>query len=95
MLLPAVHSCKQAETRINWRIAQLRVLEALRLYAAAHGQLPDRLAEINEVPIPVNPYDGKPFTYRRDADKAVLGCEETGPQGLPWRCDITLVGKGK
>jgi hypothetical protein len=95
LLLPAVSALKHAETRINWHVAQLRVLEALRLYAAAHGRLPDRLSEIAEVPVPVNPYDGKPFTYRRDGDRAVLGCEEAGPRGLPWRCEITLAGKGK
>ena len=31
LLLPAVHACKQAETRTNWYVAQLRILEALRL----------------------------------------------------------------
>ncbi len=95
MLLPAVSSAKQAETRINWYVAQLRVLEALRLYAAAHGRLPDRLGEITDVPIPVNPYDGKPFTYRRDGDKADLGCEEAGPRVIAWRCEITLPDEGK
>ncbi len=90
LLLPAMQAAKGAETRINWHVAQLRVLEALRLYAAAHGRLPDRLSEITEVPIPANPYDGKPFTYRRDGDKADLGCEEAGPRGLPWRLEIRL-----
>jgi hypothetical protein len=89
MLLPAVQSCKQAETRLAWQVARLRILEALRLYAESHGHLPDRLAEITEVPIPANPYDGKPFAYRRDGEKADLGCE-AGPRGLPWRYEITL-----
>jgi hypothetical protein len=91
-LLPAMQSIKQAETRINWRIAQLRILEALRLYSAGHGRLPDQLSEISEVPIPVNPFDGKPFTYRRVGDKADLGCE-AGPISLPWRCEITLAAQ--
>jgi hypothetical protein len=95
MLLPAVGKCKQAETRADWYVAQLRVLEALRLYADAHGRLPERLAEISGVPIPANPYDGKPFTYQRDGDKATLGCEQAGPFGRPWRLTITLAGKAK
>jgi hypothetical protein len=95
LLLPAVNSCKQAETRISWRIAQLRVLESLRLFAASHGRLPDRLDEIASVPVPSNPFDGKPFTYRRDGNKADLGCEEAGPRNIPWRCEITLKGNGK
>jgi hypothetical protein len=94
-LLPAVRACKQAETRGDWYVAQLRILEALRCYADAHGALPARLAEITEVPIPVNPFDGKPFTYQRDGDKAVLGCEEAGPVGRPWRLAITLAVKGR
>ena len=94
-LLPAVSLVKQSETRVNWRVAQVRVLEALRLYAAVHGRLPDRLSEISEVPVPVNPFDGKPFAYRRDGETAVLGCEEDGPRGLPWNCEITLARKEK
>ena len=90
LMLPAAQKCKQAETRLNWLVAQLRVLEALRMYAAAHGQLPESLSEIAEAPIPVNPFDGKPFTYHRDGDKARLGCEKEGPQNLPWTLEITL-----
>src|SRR5208282_338634 len=89
LMLPAVQACKNAETRSIWSVAQLRILEALRLYAAAHGGLPEELGAISEVPIPANPFDGKPFTYHRDGDKAELGCE-AGPRGLPWGMEITL-----
>jgi hypothetical protein len=92
MLVPAVQAAKTAEARGEWYLAQLRILEALRLYAAAHGRLPDRLDEISEVPIPVNPFDGKPFTYHRDGNKAELGCAEAGPRNVPWRLEITLAG---
>jgi len=94
MLLPAVQRCKQAEARISWRVARLRIVEALRMYAATHGRLPDRLDQISDVPLPLNPFDGKPFTYRRDGEKADLGCE-AGPIAVPWRLEITLAGKDK
>ena len=78
----AVHIGKQgvspsptavAETRCEWTVATLRVFEALRLYAASHdGQWPDRLSDITEVPIPLNPFDGKPFVYQRHGNKAFL-----------------------
>jgi len=86
---------KEAETRVPFIIARLRIFEALRIYAAAHdGQLPQQLADILEVPIPVNPYDDKPFTYHRDGNRALLSVE-SGPKGVPWRCEITMAAKGK
>jgi hypothetical protein len=51
----------------------LRVIEALRMYAADHdGALPAKLADIEEVPVPTNPATGKPFVYRLDGAKAIL-----------------------
>jgi hypothetical protein len=89
-LLPAISSVKQAETRMTWIIARLRIFEALRIYAAAHdGQLPEQLSDIHEAPIPVNPFDDKPFTYHRDGNRALLG-SESGPRNLPWRYEITM-----
>ena len=93
LLLPALANAKQAEVRVPWTIARLRIVEALRIYAAAHqGQLPERLSDLGEVPLPVNPYDGKPFTYHRDGNRAVLGCE-SGPRNTSWRYEITMVAK--
>ena len=73
----------------------LRIFEAMRLYAATHdGQWPDRLSDITEVPIPINPFDGKPFVYQRQGNKAILTSEH-GPRGMPWRHEITLMPKAK
>jgi hypothetical protein len=50
-------------------IAFLRVVEALRMYAATHeGKLPSALEAIEAVPIPVDALSGKPFVYRLNAD---------------------------
>jgi hypothetical protein len=93
VLLPASLPAKQAETRLQWLIAGLRIMEAMRLYAANHhGCWPERLDDITEVPIPMNPYDGKPFVYQRHGDKALLTVEH-GPRGFHWGYEITLKQK--
>jgi hypothetical protein len=55
------------------RIAALAVLEAIRIYAAGHGgRLPEKLADVVEVPIPNDPTRDEPFVYRRENDAAIL-----------------------
>ena len=95
LLLPAAAVAKEAETRLSWNLATLRIFEAMRLYAGTHGgQWPDRLSDITDVPIPVNPVDGKPFIYERQENKAILTCEE-GTRGWHKRFEITLMSKAK
>ncbi len=73
LLLPAIQKVFAAHARINRRFAALRCVEAIRLYAAAHGgKLPARLEEIKEVPVPTDPYLGRPFVYRLGKDMATL-----------------------
>jgi hypothetical protein len=65
LFLPAVQKVFAAQARTDRRLAALRCVEAIRLYAAAHGgKLPARLEDIKEVPVPADPYLGKPFAYR-------------------------------
>ncbi len=71
-LLPAIKKVFGAHARINRRFAALRCVEAIRLYAAAHGKLPARLEDVKEVPIPKDPYLGKPFVYRVGKGTATL-----------------------
>ncbi len=64
---------RNAVARNERQIAMLRIIEALRIFAAAHdGQLPKQLSDITEVPIPDDPVSGKPFVFRREAEKAFL-----------------------
>jgi hypothetical protein len=73
LLLPAVKKVFGAHARINRRLAALRCVEAIRLYAAAHGgRLPARLEDVKEVPVPSDPYLGKPFAYRLGNGVATL-----------------------
>jgi hypothetical protein len=80
-LLPAIDSVLSAQARLDRKAAALRCVEALRLHAAAHGgKLPARLADITDVPIPLDPFTGKPFVYRLDGDRVTLS-------GLPGEKD--------
>jgi hypothetical protein len=67
-------------TRVERKFAALRCLEAIRLYAAGHdGKLPAALDDIKEVPIPVDPFTGKPFEYHRTGDRATLYADSHAP----------------
>jgi hypothetical protein len=63
LLVPGLVKVRRAQGRLEQRIALLRHVEALRLYAADHdGRLPETLADIS-VPLPVDPFTSKPFRY--------------------------------
>jgi hypothetical protein len=63
LLLPAQAAVRQAQARLAQRLALLRTIEAIRLYAAEHkGALPEKLKEIS-VPLPDDTFTGKPFRY--------------------------------
>jgi len=66
--------------RFDRDLAALQCVEAIRLYAGAHnGKFPDELSQITDLRIPDNPFDQKPFAYRKTGSKAVL--ESPAPQG--------------
>jgi hypothetical protein len=95
MLLPAVSACRAAEVRLERDVAGLRVIEALRMYAADHnGQLPSRLADIEDVPVPMNPATGKPFVYRLEGAKAILELPPSDQvAGSNYRYEIQVAAK--
>lgn len=72
-LLPAFHATAAASLRHVGTVDVLRVIEAIRIYAARHGgSLPGKLDDIREVPVPIDAVSGEPFRYRREGDTAVL-----------------------
>jgi hypothetical protein len=80
LLLPGLDRIMSRQVLFERNLTALQVIEALRMYAAAHdGKLPDKLADITEVPISNDPGTGKPFEYRRDNDIATL----SGPTNEP------------
>lgn len=72
MLLPALDKVIMAGLRTDRKIAALRCVEAMRLFAAEKGRWPEKLAEMTEVPIPKDPLTGAAFEYRVEKDKATL-----------------------
>lgn len=71
------------------RFEALRIVEALRIHAAAHdGKLPAKLEDVVAVPIPLDPVTGKPFQYQLEGEKATL----RGPVVLdaPLHYEITM-----
>jgi hypothetical protein len=71
-LIPDVLVGRRAQGRLEQRVALLRHVEALRLYAAAHdGKLPAKLSDCG-VPLPDDPFTGKPFRYEADGPTAHL-----------------------
>lgn len=84
ILQAATTVAHSAEIRLERRIAMLRTIEAIRVYAAAHdGKLPESLDAITEVPIPLDPATGKPFPFTREGDVAVVTTPEAGLPS-PW-----------
>ena len=83
-LVPALYKVRLAQGRIEQRIALLRAVEALRLYAAAHdGKLPEKLSDV-PVPLPPDPFTGKPFRYEFDGTTAhVRGTPPLGQEKVP------------
>lgn len=84
LLLPALRSVFEARVRLDRKIAALRQLEAIRLYATQKGELPASL-EDTKLPQPIDPWHGKPFQYtRKGPTEAVLEGPPlgNGPKGV-------------
>jgi hypothetical protein len=93
MLLPGIHKVFRANNRLERHLAALRVVEALRMYAAAHdGRLPEKLSDITEVPVPENAGTGQPFEYHLDGDTGILVSQVPGEtdsmQGIRYRISV-------
>ena len=66
---PAVAAVQSAESRLDRRVAALRVVEAIRLQAHADGgKLPESLAKVTAVPVPIDPSSGRAFGERREGE---------------------------
>ena len=78
--VPEIGKVIRVRGRLDQRIALLRHVEAIRLHAAEHdGVLPVKLSEI-AVPLPSDPFSGKPFRYEVAGSTAHL--RGTPPSGM-------------
>ncbi|HEX4793982.1 MAG TPA: hypothetical protein VH370_09330 [Humisphaera sp.] len=94
--VPAVWRARYSIARLDQHIAALRVVEALRDYAARHdGQPPQVLEEIVNLPIPHDPMSGKPFSYRLDGAVAILeaSAPAMSPTHITMRFELTFAGE--
>ena len=73
----SVGTVKVAHTRLEQRIALLRVAEAIRLDAAKAGKLPAKLADLS-VPVSNDPASGQPFEFKADGAVASLTGKQIG-----------------
>jgi hypothetical protein len=87
-MIAAVQAVHRADARLDRKVAMLRAVEALRLHAGVTGRLPDSLDQVKVVPIPTDPYTGKPFRYEATGESAELASEIPGVFGQTYR--ITL-----
>jgi hypothetical protein len=95
LLLPAADKVYGAEIRTERRIASLRVVEAVRLYSARNGcHLPARLADVTDVPVPVDPATGQPFEYIVEGNRFTVNVPlspgERPSPGNAWKYVVTL-----
>jgi hypothetical protein len=72
MFLPSIRKVQLSQVRLERKFAALRVIETLRMHAAANGQLPEKLDQVTIVPVPNDPGTAKPFEYQRDGASATL-----------------------
>jgi len=73
LLLPALQASREAQVRLDREVASFAGDRGPAYARATHdGKLPERLEDINEVPVPNNPATGKPFAYRLNGTTAIL-----------------------
>jgi hypothetical protein len=73
----SIGTVKVAHTRLEQRIALLRIAEAIRLDAAKTGKLPAKLSDLS-VPVPGDPASGQPCEYKPDGTSAALTGKRIG-----------------
>ncbi len=77
-LKPAHEMIRKQMNHVDRKIAALRCIEALRLYAGSHNaKFPEKPSDVTEVSIPNDPVTKKPFSYKSTGSEAVLELEAT------------------
>jgi hypothetical protein len=94
-LVPAIGKIRESQARAERRMAALRIVESIRMYAASHdGKLPARLDDLTEAPAPLDPVSGKPFAYKVTDGKALLeGLPPVNEDSLHYEITIATIKK--
>ena len=89
IFLPSLGRAMTVAARGDRQIAMLRVVEAIRAYAAEKGNaLPGKLEELTQ-PVPKDPTTGEPFDYSVNGEAAILN-SPSGEQNGGLRYEIRL-----
>jgi hypothetical protein len=81
-IFPAMGHVHRSIASTDRRVEMLRIVEALRGYAAAHdGHLPPSLADLTDTPAPLDPMTGKAFDYEVSGNAALLRSLTSGLRG--------------
>jgi hypothetical protein len=90
VLLPSVQRGRLQFARIDRQICALRVIEALRDYAARHdNQPPASPDQIIDLPLPIDPITGQPFSFESHSESVVMTAPE-GSEGPGVRYELTF-----
>jgi hypothetical protein len=74
------------------QIALYETIEALRDYAATHeGQPPQRLDQIVDLPVPLDPCTGKAFVYSANGQRATIEALTPWWPATGWRLELSFV----
>ncbi|MFO0801026.1 MAG: hypothetical protein U0804_26465 [Gemmataceae bacterium] len=93
LTVPAIEKVYHSCARLDRRLDALTAVEAVRLHAAANkGTPPPALADITLVPVPNDPFTGRPFEYAARADGFTLTAPEVegGSPGNGVRYEVTF-----
>ncbi len=97
-ILPAYGQGLAPSYHLDRKIQGLRVVEALRMYAAKHGRWPNKLEDIKAVPVPNDPLTQAPFQYEVEGKTATIGAPvppidvelNKASRGRPWQYQLVL-----
>ncbi len=85
-MLPSIDAFHAAQVRAKQRLALIQAVEAIRMAGAANGgKLVDSM-DATPVPVPNDPFTGKPFSYEVVGDVATLSSEF--PTNWPARIEL-------
>ncbi|WP_153558448.1 hypothetical protein [Roseimaritima sediminicola] len=87
-LMPAIRAANSASLRMQQTIARMATVEAIRDYAATHGQLPESLDDLQNLPAWPDPVAGGPFGYERRSPTEAQLTSRPARQGAP---DTTII----
>lgn len=83
-LAPSLSALQESIQRSRQRIALIQLIEAIRSAAAENGGKLVASLDQTPVPVPANPFTGKPFSYEVSGDLAVITSE------LPTRAPVRI-----